>query len=730
MTSLARTARFGVFEADLTKRELRRQGHTVPVQQQPFSVLVVLLERAGELVSREELRNVVWPQDTFIDFGLGLNTAIKKIRVALGDSAETPRYVETLPRKGYRFIAAVSWEVTGQIDPISPTPDSTAAPLTTNSPTGSSTVGVPTRRLPVWSLAVLSIGLAIGIALAIGVGWWERRGNVPVVSVPVPLSSYPGEEQQPSFSPDGREVAFVWNGGQGEDLDIYIQPVGGGHPRRVTQDPGMDVSPAWSPDGRRIAFVRISGEGSPGVFVVPSTGGPEIQVTVLRARTGRARSWVLLPAWLAWSPDGAGLVVTDMEETGAPASLYYTALDGGSRRRLTNPQPGWIDSAPAFSPNHRILAFVRSLSILDADVFVLPLDAAFRAAGEPRRVTFMHRMTAGLTWSADGREIIFASGQPGASRLYRTSIVGEISIRPLSFSPENARWPAISSQGYLAYSMSQSDTNIWRAPIRSAAPPQRWIASTRDESDANYSPDGRHILFLSKRSGTNEIWIADSDGSGAWQLTDLRASFIGWPHWSPDGSTIVFDSPRDGTIAVFTTAATGGRLHKLTDGKVPCGAASYSRDGRWIYYHCFESGTRQMWRIPAQGGAAKRIVSGFAQMESHDGRYLYFVQSKTEGSQPLWRIPVTGGEPVQILPDVEPFNYAVAPEGIYFGSAPDERGLCVIRFLHLSTRVVSSIATYSGRPGSGMSVSPDGKWLLYSYEERRNADLMLVEGFH
>jgi len=702
------TARFGVFEADLRKRELRKQGRVVPFQQQPFSVLAVLLERAGEVVSREELQKAVWPADTFVDFDFGLNTAIKKIRVALGDSADTPSFVETVPRKGYQFIASVSWDAPGQLVPVAT----------------SDVVHAQAHNLRNWMLALFVTVFAIGLGL-----WVARRDSPPFVHAPVPLSTYPGQEHQPSFSPDGRSIVFVWDGGKGQDLDIYIQPVAGGHPFRLTQDPAMDVSPVWSPDGGRIAFVRIRDGGSDGVFVVPSTGGPEVQVSALRERTGPPLSWILLPAWLAWTPDGDGLVLSDMDETSNRASLFLAPLSGGPRRRLTNPNLGWRDSDPAFSPDHRSLAFIRSLSIVDADVFALPLASGYAAASEPRRISSLHRMAPGLAWTRDGREIIFASGQRGASRLWRASVDGEMNVRALPFSPENALWPAISPQGHLAYTTSQSDQNVWRAPLRVAGEPKRLIGSTRDEADAKYSPDGRHILFLSKRTGANEIWIAKSDGSSEWQLTNVRASFMGSPNWSPDGSTIVFDSSRDGTIAVFTMSAAGGSLRKLTDGKAPCGAASYSRDGRWIYYHCFESGNRQMWRIPAQGGAAKRLMSGFGQLESHDGRLLYFAQSTNGVSQPLWRVPTDGGPAVQILADVEPFNYAVTPDGIYFASAPDNLGVCVIRFLDFATRAVSKIGTYTGRAGGGMSVSPDGQWLLYSYDEQRNGDIMVVEGF-
>src|SRR3954447_6214893 len=467
MNSPTHTARFGVFEADVGKRELRKEGRVIPLQQQPFSVLAVLLERAGDVVSREELQESVWPADTFVDFDFGLNTAIKKIRGALGDSADMPRFVETLPRKGYRFIASVVWDAPGKTESTSIPGVPITADLSAVAAAGRNVVHSRMPNLRIWILALLVL------ALAVGLGLWavSRRGSAAFVHAPVPLSTYPGQEHQPSFSPDGRSIAFVWDGGKGQDLDIYVQPIAGGHPLQVTRDPAMDVSPVWSPDGSRIAFVRITEDGTAGVFVVPSTGGPEIRVSVLRKR-GTALSLIMLPSWLAWTPDGDGLVLADMDETPNRASLFLAPLGGGPRRRLTSPDPGWRDSAPAFSPDHRSLAFIRSLSILDADVFVLPLAAGYAAAGEPRRISSLHRMTPGLAWTRDGREIIFASGQPGASRLWRASTRGEMNVRALRFSPENALWPAISSQGHLAYATSQSNLDIWRAPLKVAGKPK------------------------------------------------------------------------------------------------------------------------------------------------------------------------------------------------------------------------------------------------------------------
>jgi DNA-binding winged helix-turn-helix (wHTH) protein len=225
--------RFGVFELDGAAGELRKQGRRINLQQQPCQVLALLLRSPGQLVTREELQQALWPGDTFVEFDQGLNTAIKKIRQALDDSADHPRFVETLPRKGYRFIAPVDAGGNGL-----ETPGSTRA------------LG---RRLT-WAGALLALLISAGAA-----GWLLSRRNdsIETTFVPVPLSSYPGRESRPSFSPDGNQVAFDWNPTQSfsepteAHADIYVKLVGADEPLRLANG----CCPAWSPDGRRGQWV-------------------------------------------------------------------------------------------------------------------------------------------------------------------------------------------------------------------------------------------------------------------------------------------------------------------------------------------------------------------------------------------------------------------------------------------------------------------------------------------
>ena len=208
--------RFGSFELDPASGELRKGGARVKLQEQPFQVLRALVERPGEVVTREELHERLWPGDTFVEFDDGLNTAVRKIRQALGDSADNPRFVETLPRRGYRFIAPVD-RPRNQLGPSGPSPDAPEA-----------TPGTHKRRLSRRRFGWLTAAAAAALAALL---WWgyfaASDATAPAGAMTMaPLTSYPGTERFPSFSPDGERVAFAWDGESRDNFDIYIQNVG------------------------------------------------------------------------------------------------------------------------------------------------------------------------------------------------------------------------------------------------------------------------------------------------------------------------------------------------------------------------------------------------------------------------------------------------------------------------------------------------------------------------
>jgi DNA-binding winged helix-turn-helix (wHTH) protein len=246
--------RFGIFEADLRSGELRRSGLKVKIQELPFQVLVALLEKPGEVVTRDELHKRLWPADTFVDFEHGLSKAINKLRDALGDNANNPRFVETLTRRGYRFLGPVE-----HIDPNS-FPAGYAEPAS-----GGRRVASPSRRMIVAIAGVLLVVAVVALA-----GWWRATRKVETTPrwsgepLPGPTTAF-----WPRVSPDGHLIAFlalVDNQTQVAIMDPEPDWTVLTHDRTH----GAVENLCWSPDGSRIYFDRSSG-----IYSVPGLGGEE-----------------------------------------------------------------------------------------------------------------------------------------------------------------------------------------------------------------------------------------------------------------------------------------------------------------------------------------------------------------------------------------------------------------------------------------------------------------------
>ena len=598
--------------------------------------------------------------------------------------------------------------------------------LTAPGPVGTS----PGPRARTWVLVALA-GVAVAVA---GVGWWrvqQPKDSMPHTTM-VPFTSYPGGEYEPAFSPDGGRLAFVWNGEKEDNYDIYVKLINAGAPLRLTTHPAGEGSPAWSPDGLQIAFLRYSERaGESGFYVVPAMGGSERKV-------GEAFPLAhIFDRHMDWSPDGKFLAVVDKSSAEEPFGIFLLSVESGERRRLTRaPAKSIGDTGPAFSPDGRALAFKRTVSSGVNDIYTVPVTG-----GEPKRLTFDNRFTSAQAWTPDGREIVFASQREGAPALWRMPASGG-TPQSVTGVGEGAYYLAISRQEHrLAYSKLSSDSNIWRIELPSASEPvhrpEKLIFSTRQETSAQYSPDGNKIAFRSDRSGSDEIWVCDSAGANPLALTSFRGALTGTPRWSPDGQYLAFDSRPGGNADIYVIRATGGAPRRITAESSEEVVPSWSADGKWIYFASNRTGDWQVWRTPSEEGSTGRPVQvtrqgGFAAFESSDGRWVYYAKGRDRAG--LWKAPVEGGEETEIVPDLKAgyWGYwAVTENGIYFVDLKPKAGAAVELFSFVTQRV-RQIARLDRDPpfgDSGFSVSRNGRWVLYTQVDESGSDIMLVENF-
>jgi Tol biopolymer transport system component/DNA-binding winged helix-turn-helix (wHTH) protein len=695
--------RFGAFELDLRTGELRKHGIRLKLQDQPFQVLQALVERPGELVTREDLQRKVWADGTFVDFDQSLNRAVNKVREALGDTADNPRYIETMARRGYRFIAPVE----GAPKPVAPTASQAAV------------AGRPWGKIA-W--------VAAGVLTVAGAGLWLTRDRAPLPPPRVvPLTTFAGSELYPAFSPDGKHVAFTWNGEGRDNYDVYIKMVGSVTALRLTSDPAYDGAPAWSPDGRQIAFYSARGGG--GIYLVSPDGGPQRKLTDLATSTR--------PAWTA---DGKYLLVSKLyrerqPETGDGALFLVPVESEGSPRQFLAPPRGTWYKDPAFAPDGRSLAFASctgSAAAPSCSLQVAELQAGPVAAGKPRQITKSSGIIRGIAWAPDGSSLIYAVelSEPRAY-LWRVHVRNGKAPERLELAGGDAFYPAIDQKtGRLAFSRRLYHADIWRLE-RGGKPTPFLTSSSAADSNPQYSPDGRRIAFGSSRQVANvAVWVANADGTGPAQITNIGSPYSGSPRWSPDGRWLAFDARgKDGGWDVWVVEASGSSPRQLTHGPVDNVVPSWSRDGNSIYFASKRSGRFEIWRMPAGGGTAEQMThdGGYTAFESTDGKTLYYTLSEG-GVEGLYAKLLPDGEERQVLKEgVAARGLAVFSDGVYYlGRGRNSYEIRFHEFAGGQTRVVGAL---EGSLGYGLTVSPDRKTFLYTNVTDGGWDLMLIENF-
>src|SRR6266446_2056279 len=755
-------ARFGPFEVDLHTHELWKHGTRIRLVGQPFEILALLLSKPGELVTREELRARLWPGDTFVDFNHGLNAAVNKLREALSDSAESPRYIETLPRRGYRFIAIIEPRITPAARPAPASPIEQSAGISVQpefagvslnlkneAETPNAQVAESRRRLRYLVRGGVVLVLLLGSVFLLkivsghGQGGDVSRPMERLRPLTMPIESSGG----PAFSPDGNYVAFERRGAKPGDAGIYVKATESDQLMQLTSD-DEDCCPVWSPDGRSIAFSRFANKGF-AIYVVPSEIGGEQKQEAERKEserklTTKAAAYVVLPARtgerkldtsdvtprhgeLSWSPDGKSIVFT------GEAGILGLSLENSTLHRLTEPPPLAQDWGPSFSPDGQRLLFVREHQVGQPDEIMVTSSTggdATRMLSEPGQVEGPPQ------WSFDGRSLIFSSNRNGHPGLWRVSVDSPDSPVRIS-DPATSAWsPAVSRRGYrLAYTRQTQSLSIWQMDLSTSGDkrPHVLVPSTSQTDQGpspQYSPDGKKLAYMSDRSGTMEIWVSDRDGTNAVQLSAVGNA--GTPRWSPDSQSIVFDANRRNSAGIYVISLRAGAPRLLTQDEYENRCPSWSQDGKWIYFASTRTRNWQVWKVPSDGGTPVQVtrLGGHAAFESADGKVVYY--AKTPYANPeIWQIPANGGRESLISSRVRPPTWAswsVIETGILFAESSG-KGAPVLNLFDPASRRIRTMGTLDIVP-FWLTATRDGKTVAFDKPGWHQAQIMLIENFH
>ncbi len=537
--------RFGIFEADLRAGELRRNGSKIRLQEQPFQVLALLLAKPGGLVTREELQSKLWPADTFVDFEHGLNAAVKRVRDALGDSADNPRFIETLARRGYRFIAPIN-------DPSATLKESAPSPQAAQ----------PTQPLQAasHSRSYWQIALATSLMLFFGIlGGWQA-GHRSAASIRLSerrLTANPENEpiMSAALSPDGRYLAFT------DRTGLFLRVVGSGETHSVAvPDPGKARSVSWFPDGNHVLATRVATpSGQPSLWDVSVFGG-----TPRKLIDGAENGLV--------SPDGSQLAFLRGEYGGQ--EIWLAQPDGGNAHKLLGEQGDNI-SAFAWSPDGRRISYISTrymhgMEETDASLFVRDL-----ATQATNRLLTSARLRGALVWTRDGRLIYsYAELPPNqndanlwAVRLdlqgYR--IIGQ--PQRLTSGPDGKMRASISADGkHLSYIRWAESPVVYVAQIDRAggslAPLRRLSLIERRNLPFSWTPDSKSVIFSSDRDGVFHLFRQAIDQPAPDLLVGGDQSVTA-ARLNPDSSEILFvrnpdPGDRQGLVRLMRLPVSGG----------------------------------------------------------------------------------------------------------------------------------------------------------------------------
>jgi Tol biopolymer transport system component/tRNA A-37 threonylcarbamoyl transferase component Bud32 len=557
--------------------------------------------------------------------------------------------------------------------------------------------------------------------------WLPGRGSRPQSLQPVPVTSALGFERRPAFCPDGKGLFFV--GGEGSQSNLYFRRLNEDQPVRLTNDQGDDEHPACSPDGQQVAFIH------------QAAAAPSAQVLVIMNLDGSSRREYLRGQFihsLVWSGDGRHLFVSlGVQDHGHHRLSVFDTVAGTISYDLTSP-PGTSlgDINPALSPDGRRLAFCRYWERGSADLFVLELDGRLRPKEEPGRLTHERRRLASPQWTPDGKEILFTAGSLGYMSLWRMPADG--SSKPQAVNGPFQRIENISiprDSWKLAYAVDLSDANLWRLSlaqnglhVRSA---DRLAASSFNDEEPQYSPDGKRIVFVSGRSGTDQVWLSSADGEEVRQMTHLEGVDIVHAFWAGDSERLLLGVQYNngGTSGFWLDVKTQQTRELWKDGM----PVSLSRDGRFAYVRGSRPERSSIWRVDLETGEWKDPLppDAWYVVETLDGRgVLYTRRSEAEGifyqslkDDENWRIEA---------PLRRRTLFAPMREGVYFvQQGAGETQPPTLRYYRYKDRSIQVVYTFPGPDLFwGLSLSPDERSILYSQLDVNNTDVLVINGFH
>jgi Tol biopolymer transport system component/DNA-binding winged helix-turn-helix (wHTH) protein len=679
------------------------------------AVLLQLVRAAGRTLSRDELLNEVW-KGTCPTPDV-LTQAVKDLRRALGDDLNAPRYVETLPRLGYRLVASARF--VDHFDAEHP-PSTTEELVTPADALVGTVVGVLNKRRVLLSTLVALLGVAALLAASALALRRETAGDVDAAprwraSEQRSVTADPGPESFPHISPDGTRVAYSIGDADAQDTHIVQRSLEQSRVMRLAEPvPGEEFYPVWSPDGAEIAFARYNGDQCR-IVSAPALGGPERLIDVCANRAMN---------YFSWAPDGKHLLTTIPSSPQAnDLAITLVSTEGGAVEKFPYEHSAIdLDLDARYSPDGRQIAFRRGGNPY-SDLFVVGAGG-----GAVRQVTHLASRMRGFDWTRDGSALVFSSGHAGPQALYTVSIddghIDALGVQPAEF-PSAAR-----ATDTVVYEIPRVRTQLAMIALDGAQELRRdLVPSTGSDSAPAFSPVDGRLAFVSDRSGSQQLWLYDPATAETFPLTEVTEPTLRYPIWRPDGARILMTTRNETGGGLIEIDLATRAIHVVT---------SPGDDVRYGVY-----GPKPDTFITVVGGTKREAVEldhpGTPQASrrvlAHDvGRTDYDRASATVyftkiGEEGLFKFdPQTGAESV-VTKEVNPAHLDgwLVLEGQIYYIAPVAVGPSVMHVLDPSSGSDRVVATIPDSVADfNFSVSHDGQHIVVVRAAAQDTDVGAV----
>ena len=676
--------RIGEWIYDPRSLELARDGARERLPKRLGLLLERLAREPGAVVTRETLLRDVWGR-VHVDEDL-LSRNVAALRRALGDDPKDPRYVETIPKSGYRLVAPVAPERAGPV----------VAPVARRA-----------RLLPAAIVATVVLATLLA-AWLLAPKRAIARFDADALARAQPLTSEPGWELGPALSRDGQLVAYAEAVRDRRGTHLVVRSVDGSAGRTLVEPEGAVVGPAFLPDGNSLVF-RAVASGSCELRVRPLFGqsrplaacAPGVSSTVDVSADGTR---VVFTAAPAARDRAAGLAIVAIA-TGRAAPLTSPALDEGA------------DIDARFAPDGRV-TFARG------DEGSQRLFVADPASGRVELLWPVVSRISGHAWTPRGDAIVVASDDPG----YRSLLLLDPATRAATqLGAREGQRPAFARDGSLVYELARFDANVWA--WHAADDTVRQVAgSTRYDGVPRLAPDGRRFAYVSTRADQESVWIASLDGAPEQRVPLDPALRWTLPDFSPDGAFLLLTAWSGNSTALYEHELASGRTRRIDAGP-DAFAGQYAGDGASIVFARREGGaSKSLWRVARDGGAPARLAPRIDRHVVAGDRVLYGQRGRTG----LTSLPLAGGEPRAIAVDIGAENrqdWTVAGDTLWFAAiAPDRRAALFRHDLRDGTTREATRAVVPTTTTATLSATPDGNLVLFARVDELTIDLMRAVG--